>query len=481
MAATNRERVGKALDLLAVGLRPFVWREMERVYGTQAELAARASLSTNPRAAGNGDPDSWDVTACVTILIDQWSSVFRDPLGNAEKNLAFELRDVRNQWAHQQAFSTDDTYRALDSAGRLLTAIAAPEAQELDRMKQEILRVRFAEQARNETRRSAVTPIEGQPVGGLKPWREIITPHPDVASGRYQQAEFAADLSQVYRGEGSDEYRDPREFYRRTFLTEGLRHLLAGALCRLSDAGGDPVVELQTNFGGGKTHSMLALYHLVGGTPAGDLAGIEVVMAQAGVDELPQARRAVLVGTALSPAQPTTKPDGTVVRTMWGEMAWQLLGPTGYALVAEADRQSVSPGSDALRELFRRAAPALILIDEWVAYARNLFGLYGLSGGSFDANMSFAQALTEAAKAVPGTLVVASIPASDIEIGGEAGRTALDRLRNTFGRVEFRLAAGQRRGGLRDRPPPALPAHRLQARPRREGRRGARLRPVLPQ
>src|SRR5581483_11985353 len=107
------------------------------------------------------------------------------------------------------------------------------------------------EQARKETRRAAGTSVEGQPLGGLKAWREVVTPHPDVANGRYQQAEFAADLGQVYRGEGSDEYRDPTEFFRRTYLTEGLRMLLTGALKRLADQGGDPVVELQTNFGGG--------------------------------------------------------------------------------------------------------------------------------------------------------------------------------------------------------------------------------------
>ncbi len=75
---------------------------------------------------------------------------------------------------------------------------------------------------------------------GLKPWREVVTPHPDVASGRYQQAEFAADLGQVHRGEGADEYRDPTEFFRRTFLTEGLRHLLTDALARLGRQGGRP-------------------------------------------------------------------------------------------------------------------------------------------------------------------------------------------------------------------------------------------------
>src|SRR6185436_15677522 len=123
---------------------------------------------------------------------------------------------------------------------------------------------------------------------------EVVTPHADVASGRYQQAEFAADLGQVHRGEGTDEYRKPTEFFRRTFLTESLKRLLVGAVERLSGKGGDPVVQLQTNFGGGKTHSMLALYHLFSGTSPGDLAGVDAVLKEAETSKLPKAKRVVL-------------------------------------------------------------------------------------------------------------------------------------------------------------------------------------------
>ena len=230
-------------------------------------------------------------------------------------------------------------------------------------MKNELLRLRFDEQIRNEKRKSAVSGIESALAGNLKPWREVINPHKDVASGQYQQAEFAADLWQVHLGEGTAEYRDPVEFFRRTYLTESLKGLLVGAIKRLCGNRGDPVIQLQTNFGGVKTHSMLALYHLFSGCSPRELVGIEKILTDAGQEDLPSARRVVLVGNKISPGNPVTKPDGTVVRTLWGEPAWQLGGKTAYERIRADDERGISPG-DALRELFNKFGPCLILIDE---------------------------------------------------------------------------------------------------------------------
>ena len=152
--------------------------------------------------------------------------------------------------------------------------------------------------------------------------------------------------------------------------------------------------------------------------------------------QLPDVKRAVLVGTALSPGQVHKKDDGTLVHTLWGEMAWQLGGKAGYELVADSDRQGVSPGSAILSQLLQDASPCLILIDEWVTFVRQLYHNATLPAGSFDANMSFAQSLTEAVKTAPRAILVASIPASDIEFGGEGGKEAATRLSNVFGRVE---------------------------------------------
>ena len=438
MATSNRERIAKGFDHLRDGLVPFVEQELQAVLGERWEKDLSSSIRVHHRPTGGFE---WDTQAVLVAMTEYWQAVFKRTLGHFERALVGELREARNRWAHDRTFSSDDTYRALDSMERLLVAVAAREkAADIATLRTELQRTVFAEQARQHARQAA--PVEGRPASGLRPWREVVTPHPDVASGNYVQAEFAADLAQVERGDAGAEYGDPVEFYRRTYVTSGLEDLLAGALRRLSGREGDPVIELQTNFGGGKTHSMLALYHLFGGKPARDLPGLETVLSKAGVDEAERAKIAVLVGTALSPAQGSTKADGTHCHTLWGELAWQLGesaepggGKAAYELVAASDARGVSPGSDVFTELFRRYAPCLVLIDEWVAYARQTVGKRGLPCGDFESQSSFAQALTEAAKAAPRTLVVASIPASKIEIGGEHGEYALSTLKNVFERL----------------------------------------------
>jgi predicted AAA+ superfamily ATPase len=445
MAITNHERVGKAMDLLKQGLGPFVDREFKSTFQAEARAEATRYLGEDRMLAKKGI-EEWDAAGLLKLMWEAWNEVFRRTLGPAERSLVSELRDLRNKWAHQQTFSGDDAYRALDSAGRLLMAVSAPQSDEIEKMKMELLRLRFDEQVRSEKRKTAGTVIEGAAAANLKPWREVVTPHKDVASGRYQQAEFAADLWQVHLGEGTDEYRKPVEFFRRTYLTESLKHLLVGAVQRISGQGGDPVVQLQTNFGGGKTHSMLALYHLFSGTAPTELSGIDAVLQEAGTDKLPAAKRVVLVGNKISPGNPVKKTDGTIVRTLWGELAWQLGGKKAFERVRADDEKATSPG-DALRELFNEYGPCLILIDEWVAYARQLHDQSDLPAGGFETQFSFAQVLTESAKLAKNCLLVISLPASDtagsphtqaddVEVGGQRGREALDRLRNVVGRVE---------------------------------------------
>jgi uncharacterized protein len=270
----------------------------------------------------------------------------------------------------------------------------------------------------------------------MKPWREVAVPHPDVLEGTFQQSEFAADITAVRNGEASKEYQEARPFFERTYITEGMRLLLTQVAQRLNGSGGEPIVQLQTAFGGGKTHTMLSVFHLA--TREGslnDLAGIPALLDFAGVMDVPRAKVAILDGTAHAPGQPW-KHGNVQVHTLWGELAWQLGGHEGYELVKAADTSGTSPGKDVLRELIARHAPCVVLVDELVAYVRQFPDGQVLSGGTYDSNLSFVQALTEAVKLVPNAMLLGSLPESEVEAGSSRGVIALRALEKTFGRVQ---------------------------------------------
>jgi predicted AAA+ superfamily ATPase len=451
VASSNRDRVRRALELLGQALDPFItsatrdkipdgkdWTML--LAAKDAGKGASASKKYNPVDPQNG---LRMLTESITSrAIPGWYP-FGELLSRAEQSLASELRDVRDREAHHEPFSADDAYRALDTAERLLRAIGAPDAaDEVKRSRVDLRRVSSEQEDRRVVKAAGATEVGST---GLLPWREVLRPHDDVAKGNFRAAEFAADLAMVARGEGDPEYTDPVEFFRRTFLTGGLQDLITRAVARISgDKNASPVINLQTNFGGGKTHSMLALWHLASGRPISDYPQeIQDLLGPIRLDR--DIRRVALVGNHLEPSGLKPKADGTKINTLWGELAWQLGGREAYEIVAEADRSSTNPG-DSLRELLAKYAPAVILIDEWVAYARQLYGRDDLPGGTFDTQFTFAQTLTETAKAVPGVLVVISIPASardddghslisEEEVGGENGREALRRLQNIVRRV----------------------------------------------
>jgi len=439
MALSNLDRVNKGLDLLRKGLLPYVEREMKAEFKQYWDSEALNSFPEghNSRTLRKED---WDVQALLTIMFKQWNRVFAKTLGHQERAWVSELMEMRKRAAHQgknNAFDTDDAFRTLDSIERLLSAIAAEEAEEADNQKSELLRIRYEESSRKKAKKIESNLVETTLSGGLKPWRQVLQPHADVASGRFQKSEFAADLWRVYQdGEGAGEYGKPVDFFSRTYLTQGIQKLLTNALKRLNSKGGDPVVNLQTNFGGGKTHSLLALFHLCSGADFSSVRDLEHFFSNVGELRPPaKINKAVLVGNRITPGAKHKKSDGTVVNTLWGEMAYQLAGKNGYSIVKEADEAGTNPG-DKLVTLLSISAPCVILIDEWVAYVRQLHETNDMNCGSYGTHISFAQALCEAAKTVENALVVISLPASDIEMGGERGRQAAAELGNVIGRIE---------------------------------------------
>lgn len=457
--AENIEYVQKGFRILHPLMAAYIAQEMSREYkGSwwQEVLTSIGDQGWDLPSSGEWSKlvDSLDVANCLRLIDRQWGALFRKHLSRDRRAWANELMGVRNTVSHagSQDIPQDDAERALDTMARLCADFDLQGAEEIRTILRElrygtsmgsttVTEANVApEPPKKKTEVGILTRISGSK---LPSWREIIEPHPDVAQGRYLNAEFAADLSQVARGEGAFEYRDPVEFFARTYVTEGMKGLLVQALKRFAGQDGEPVLQLKTAFGGGKTHSLLALYHMSrGGVPLDKMPNLKAVLDEAGFTELPKANVAVLVGTALDPSRskrPANLP-GVTINTVWGEMAAQLAISAGkpelYDYVKEADKKGVSPGSLALKNLFDACSPCLILMDELVAYAKKIYGIEGLPSGSFDNFISFIQEITEAASASKNSMVVASIPESAVEIGGDAGQKALEAIKHTFGRKE---------------------------------------------
>ncbi|GIG68297.1 DUF499 domain-containing protein [Phytomonospora endophytica] len=448
MAATNRDRIGQMFDLMAPQLDAFLSRVLNRQLGagrTWTHIVTTVD-SNNGRDVHHGD-----VSIQLKVITQNYTHRFqggwhplRSELSRTHEAYAAELLQTRHAWAHGKAFTDDDAYRALDTAQRLAAAIGAVgTGDDIAQIRLNLRRVT----ADKDDKKVLKAVVDNPEASGLKPWREVLPPHDDVATGNFHASEFAADLYKVATGGELDaDYADPLEFFNRTYLTEGLRDFIGRAVRRLSgDDNASPVINLQTNFGGGKTHSMLSLWHIAAGLPVGDFPQETQDLLTASGYTGRRVNRVAIVGNHLSPTG-STKDDGTRVNTMWGELAWQLGGAEAYEIVATADRHRTHPG-DALHELLTLYSPAVILIDEWVAYARSLVGRDDLAGGTFEDQFTFAQSLTEAAKGTSGVLLAISIPASERgvdakpvagtaeEVGGTNGLEALERLQNVVRRL----------------------------------------------
>jgi hypothetical protein len=431
-------RVQDGLFHLRRGLTPFVEARMRKCHGDRWQQYAS-------RAQGSPSLGPLDDYGLLKTMIDSWREAFDEAFGRAEKHkvrsFASLALESRNATAHLRlALQDDEALRYLDAMHQLLKLVKADpvEVAELKKLYEEQRRSGFAPAAT-----PAAGPVEAPPAQpklgletaerpgkALRPWIEVALPHPDVLANRFKESEFAADLFAVDSGNATEDYAAPASFFRITYPTEGLKRVLTSALQRLAGVGGDPVIGLQTAFGGGKTHTLLAVYHLAKATDLGLLEGVKPLADAAGVKIWKQPQVAVFVGTAKGTDVSLNLKDGPRLHTLWGYIAWRLAGELGLELVAEAEAARTNPGSELLVELFKLATPCLILLDELVAYARQL------PDDRFEALLSFIQSLTEAAKMVPGVLVLGALPESAAEAGGPKGVSALLRLEKIFGRVQ---------------------------------------------
>lgn len=265
----------------------------------------------------------------------------------------------------------------------------------------------------------------------LRPWTDVVRPHPDVASGDLALGTYAANLAAVaFGGDAEPVYRDTQAFFDATYFTPTMVALLRDVFRALSGEGGDRVVQLKTPFGGGKTHSLLALYHLARSREAA-----ASVPELDGVPNPGEVRVCVLSGEYLDPAR-GRQVEGRTIGTLWGELAYQLGGWEAYdALLVKGD-EGPPPGGERLGQLLSAAAPALVLIDEVLVYAAKAKAVE-IGETTLDRQvLLFLMNMTEAVNQARRAALVYSLQASVSEAVGEEG--LLEQLEKIAGRIDER-------------------------------------------
>ncbi len=268
----------------------------------------------------------------------------------------------------------------------------------------------------------------------LKPWYAVATPHEDIREGRLSEAVFAANLWAVVQDAAPDVYCDPQAFFAKTYLTAGLTNVLnkvSLALAGGADAG-DRILSLQTSFGGGKTHALVALWHL-----AKHFSVVYPHLSFLKSKDWPQKaiNVAVFTNRTCDATQGRQTSEGVHTRTLWGEVALQLGGVELYRKI-EANDQARSVPQGLFPEILRQAAPCLILLDEVADYCVGASAVEAGDSTLADQTISFTQELTDAVQQVKGVALVATLPASHLEVASsERGQELLNRLERRFGRM----------------------------------------------
>ena len=465
----NRDALMRAIDIYRDAMRPFIVRQLRRVQGSSVEeliergLGDRQADEFYRRLDENGDIESAiDLNYFPKIFRDNWRAAFAQQFNDdpSVQNMLWLIKTARDQIAHpgRQDIEAEYTRVHLYHIADLLGRINAPaEKQAVEAIRDNLftnpeskdqegsMQLDPAAQPPSPEIRDRQESPQRHTSNNLTPWRDVIRPNNDVALGTFEAAEFAADLQQVHDGRAdATGYGNPVGFFNQTYITPGIRKLLVNTLRRLGGNGGDPVIQTKTGFGGGKTHSLIALYHLVKNTDAlinpppdredHQRTGEEIkgIMQEGEWQPTPdrQPRVAVLDGTFLAATDPAvTKETNDPLNTLWGVMAYQLGGQDAYEIIGGAARGGTAPGGAQLDRLLEHVGPCVILMDELVAYVRN-------AGDAKDSIYTFMQVLTQSVRRSNNATLVVTLPESTIEAGAEGGAEALSRLDSILGRIE---------------------------------------------
>jgi predicted AAA+ superfamily ATPase len=416
----EKDNLFKGLGLFLEGFRPFVVEVLRREDGDDWLAKFSDSLSPQKRIAftnsiANGIPPeaALDYLHLQSFALGN-KEVLKNDFGKKAQSLPTwlaEIVDVRNKIAHFDPVEADEAAKAWIHMKTIAKAIKATELEsELARLQEN----KTAQEAKEEETQAAPTPT-----GTTQAWFRTVTPHLDIRQGRLDESVFAANLAEVALGSGREIYSNPVMFFEKTFFTAGLKSIARTVIKGLNgnEDAENRVISLQTGFGGGKTHTLISLFHLAkGGKQAAASLTVHDLIKYTGEPEFDSANIAVFTNTTNDPANGRTPEDGVHIQTIWGELAHQLGGKDAYEIIRKNDEQLIAPGG-LFKQVLEKSSPGLILIDELADYCLKAAGKTVGATTLADQTISFMQELTEAVAGTNNCVAIITLPASAAEVG----------------------------------------------------------------
>lgn len=271
----------------------------------------------------------------------------------------------------------------------------------------------------------------------MQPWFKNVRPHKDIQDGHLDESIFAANLAEVAAGTGREIYTSPEMFFQKTYFTAGLKNIAKRVVQGLNGGqdADNRVISLQTGFGGGKTHTLISLYHLAKwGKKAIKSEHTKELLETTGEPKFESAHIAVFTNTTNDPAQ-GRKVDGFTIRTLWGELAYQLGGAAAYEIIRVNDEKQIAP-KGLFKKVLEQCKPCLILIDELADYCVSASAVKVEASNLSDQTVSFMQELTEAVTGTDNCVLIATLPASAQELAASPiSSQILTALENRITRV----------------------------------------------
>lgn len=349
-----------------------------------------------------------------------------------------ELQETRNKCQHYQELDEDDIERAFSNMKQTAKLLEMKElVTELDTIKKQVVKEEIY------TSTSQKTTVLQEPLmisddSLLPSWFNNVIPHYDIRQGALDESVFAANLGEVALGTGREVYRNQVEFFQKTFVTAGLKSISNRVVRALNgEETENRVVSLQTGFGGGKTHTLISLYHIaMGGKALLSSVYTANIFEKEVIPKYDQAKVVIFTDNTTDVIQGRTTDENITIYTLWGEIAYQLGGIEGYNTIKSNDEKRVAPTASLLKPILEQVAPCMILIDELANYCNKASGIKVGGGTLSDQTISFMQALTEVVSSTPRCVLIATLPTSAAEVASTAiGSQILSALENRIVRV----------------------------------------------